>query len=130
MYGRRSWRGKAGLDQHEARLHEHDEEARDQRPDIIDRIEIVRDAIVEIAGLQLIGNITFAVARGRCPDAGGSSGRIRPCGWLLWIVTCCGEITRQLRRRRSRGCRSWCGAAGAGASTFAGLRSLGLLAKN
>ena len=37
---------QTGFDQRETGLHEHDEEARDECPDKVDRVQVVRDAIV------------------------------------------------------------------------------------
>src|SRR5207244_9403765 len=58
------------LDEHKPSLHEHDQEAGDQRPYIVDRVQIVDTAVRQISRLELIGNVALAIARRRRPDAG------------------------------------------------------------
>ena len=36
------------LDEHKSGLHEHDQEASDQHPNIVDRVQVVEDTIIQI----------------------------------------------------------------------------------
>ncbi len=57
--GRRSWRGvKPGLDQREAGLHEHDEEAGDQRPHHVDGDLVVADRLHHFGSVGLAASLT------------------------------------------------------------------------
>ena len=44
---------QAGLDEHKSGLHEHDQEAGDQRPHQVDREQVVGDAVVKVGGREL-----------------------------------------------------------------------------
>ena len=51
-----------------------------KRPDHVDREQVVGDAVVEVGDGLLGGDVAFAVAGGRGPDAGGAAGGIGPRG--------------------------------------------------
>ena len=96
---------QAGLDEHEAGLHEHDQEAGDQRPHIVDREQVVGDAVVEV------GESIACSGRRPCRRRPASPRRRLPrrsdpaSRRLLRILARRREVARQLRRRCCRGSR-------------------------
>jgi hypothetical protein len=102
---------QAGLHEREARLHEHDQEPRDEDPHHVDREQVVRDAIVEVSRGHLARRgISLSIACGCSPHSGGAAGRIGPRRFLRVIGS--REIPGQRfrrgrgRRRRRRSCGS------------------------
>src|SRR4029453_4230027 len=82
----------------ESGLHKHDQEASDQHPRIVDRVQIVDNAIIQIGRLKLFRDITLAITRWRRPDSRSATGGIGP-GRLLRIIRR-REIRRQVWRCR------------------------------
>ena len=66
-------RHRPGLDDREARLHEHDEEAGDERPDEVDRDLVLADVVDDVAESSgpSSGRSTRDVCRGARHRAGG-----------------------------------------------------------
>ena len=89
---------QSGLDVHEAGLHEHHQEAGDQRPHEVDRESIVRHPIVDVLDRQRRRRIALAVSGRRDPHTRRTTGWIRPHR-LRRIGVRSGKIAGQRRCR-------------------------------
>ena len=98
---------QAGLDQREAGLHEHDQEAGDQRPDEVDREEAVRrrlrdgvDRDRELLGRRLVG-IGLGVARHRVRGRRGLEGAGLVGHRVIGVSLRCGKQTDRCNGERA-----------------------------